>query len=144
MAYYNYKRVMHRDDFAAEAEVFAAELKASDEGYEYEGGSDYDGDGWIVAARLLDKKDAEIARIQRELDSAMHHLKAVLRQVHAWEGHLDFLDGREQTDRVDACIELTGDVVGGLQAALGPFYWPRPDLTALAAAAKAEGREVTP
>ena len=65
MAYYNYKRVMHRDDFLAEAEVYAAECRA--EGIEYEGGCDYDGDGWVVAERLLDKKDAEIAALKAKI-----------------------------------------------------------------------------
>lgn len=61
MGFYNYKRVFHRDDFMAEAEVYAAEQKAI--GEEYEGTCDYDGDGWVVTERLLNKKDAEIARL---------------------------------------------------------------------------------
>ena len=65
MAAYSYKQVMYREDFQAAIEpaMKSMGLEAKD----YEGEADYDGDGWLVAAFLLEQKDAEIAELKRRL-----------------------------------------------------------------------------
>lgn len=63
MAAYSYKEVCHRPDYQ-EAEVEWAQMY----GQEPDGDPGYDGDCWWVTNFLLDKKDAEIARLKQLLE----------------------------------------------------------------------------
>lgn len=84
MAACAYKQVFHRTDYDA-----AIEPAMKSMGYakgDYEGGADYDGDGWYVAAFLLDQKDAEIERLRKILSAMQDALKA--RGLFAFE-HID-------------------------------------------------------
>jgi hypothetical protein len=68
MAAYSYKEVVFRDDFLAEA----ARLNREDAYFRqdpYECDPGYDGDCWIVAASLLERKDAEIAHLRSIIDA---------------------------------------------------------------------------
>jgi hypothetical protein len=74
VAAYSYKEVMYREDFQAAIEP--AMKSMGFEAKDYEGEADYDGDGWLVAAFLLEQKDAEIA----ELEAAIQAAKNVVRE----------------------------------------------------------------
>ena len=63
MAYYNYKRVVYREDYKQAKK----ELEARD-GEEYENSIDYDGDAWVVVQFLLDKLNAEIEMMRDSLE----------------------------------------------------------------------------
>jgi hypothetical protein len=60
MAYYNYKRVVHRADFQ---EL----LSWLNEEFDDDNPAGYDGHYWAVAADLLDEKDARIAYLESRL-----------------------------------------------------------------------------
>lgn len=65
MAAYSYKEVTHREDFNA---AIGPAMKAHwMEESEFDGNSNYDGHCWLVAAYLLDQKDAEIERLKAEI-----------------------------------------------------------------------------
>ena len=55
MAFYNYKRVVYRDDYKQAKKELEARY-----GEEFENSVDYDGDAWIVVEFLLNKLHAEI------------------------------------------------------------------------------------
>ena len=63
MGYYAYKSVVHRPDFQAELK----RKQAEDGEFGDFDPAGYDGDYWIVAANLLNKKDARIARLESRL-----------------------------------------------------------------------------
>lgn len=67
MASYSYKRVMYRPDFEAAIEPAMVEYGSTRD--EYDGDAGYDGDGWVVAAHLLEQKDAEIKRLRAALEN---------------------------------------------------------------------------
>lgn len=66
VAAYSYKEVMYRDDFLAAVKPAMEQLaKTADD---YDGDAGYDGDGWLVAAYLIEQKDAEIIRLRSALE----------------------------------------------------------------------------
>lgn len=62
MAAYSYKDVMYRDDFQAAVKPCMESLGFTES--DFNGEANYDGDGWTVAAFLLEQKDAEIMRLR--------------------------------------------------------------------------------
>ncbi len=62
MAYYNYKRVVYRDDYKKAKE----EIEARD-GEEYDNEANYDGDAWLVVEFLLDKYKAQIEELEADI-----------------------------------------------------------------------------
>jgi hypothetical protein len=64
MGSYSYKDVTHREDFQNALREWEVQHG------EYDGDVGYDGDGWLVAAFLLEKKDAEIAALKERLENA--------------------------------------------------------------------------
>lgn len=75
MAAYSYKDVVYRTDFqdAIEPAMIACLATRAD----YDGDANYNGDCWVVAAYLLEQKDARIA----ELDAAHNALETAARSV---------------------------------------------------------------
>jgi hypothetical protein len=62
MAYYNYKRVVYRDDY----EQAKKEIEARD-GEEYDNDANYDGEAWLVVEFLLDKYQARIKELEADI-----------------------------------------------------------------------------
>jgi hypothetical protein len=61
MAAYSYKNVVYRGDFEA------AKKRWEEANGECDGDSNYDGHNWLIAAQLLDEKDARIAELEAKL-----------------------------------------------------------------------------
>lgn len=64
MAYYNYKRVVYRDDF-----IEAKKEVEEKDGEEYENTVDYDGDAWYVTEFLLNKLQEQLEQKDKEIES---------------------------------------------------------------------------
>ncbi|WP_376956482.1 hypothetical protein ABNQ39_00415 (plasmid) [Azospirillum sp. A26] len=69
MASYTYKRVMFRDDFQAAIGPAMEACGSNKDGFDGDAG--YDGDGWTVAAFLLDQKDETIKRLLEACEFAL-------------------------------------------------------------------------
>jgi hypothetical protein len=65
MAAYSYKDVMYRADYQLAIEPCMKSIGCTLA--DYDGGANYDEDGWTVAAYLLDQKDARIAELEAML-----------------------------------------------------------------------------
>lgn len=65
MAAYSYKEVMHRTDYQNAIGPAMEHIGYTIDDYDADAG--YDGDGWIVAAFLIDQKDDEIRRLRDAL-----------------------------------------------------------------------------
>lgn len=72
MAAYSYKRVAHRGDFLEMEKTFKERY-----GEEPDGDPSYLGDNWVIAADLLEAKDARIAELETRCAKMQKGIQAV-------------------------------------------------------------------